>query len=788
MARLRHKAALAGAAALLGLSHARAESDTAAFSIASGGRIATLTRTTFISDVLESSGPALVWLYAGADCPQCETLLPFVEGAAGKLSSWGVSVSAVDLSEETKLRRDLSIPKGLPMMFKVYHSESTPNPYGGLPVRAEQLISIFKDARDLQKKVLTAIPDSVTSLDLGGGSAPSPGLKAALAEREQEFAAVLFTEAGLLAGVIDVEGPLSVPALVLVDKTSGKGSVYDGSVDDAKAMLAFIRDGADFSESAPDTDADNGRDGSSGGAPMGNRMGGLLRLDPGLLATLEDKGTEALVVAFVDGGGDVEEAVPGWAEATKALQGQVRAAVFDCAAHPEGCSKGPGGSSKSTKAPHIRVYPHGKGVDGDKRGFPSLFPASEVKEAVAEAEASLPELVTAIPAGVDDQRVQEAVQAFIGANIFSDGAPMCLLVMSRREEPNLVVKTVSAAFQEAKVKTLFISKPSEELLAGVGVFKLPAMLLMFPEQEAMQAEMDPNRPRPRDGEKAMVTAHYNPAHWGSVTHQHFGGEGEAGSSGSPEGNTDGGGVGGPAARFLGVPEVNQEVWSSVTGGDGGQQSPLTVGVFFLDRFAEGFAAALKAAESAAELAAARLGRGGPAGGIGFIWADAPCQDGFAKALGVSDASEVPALVVFSPKHQKSAKFVGAWESESLGTFLGRALGGRTPLFPIGGDDAPRLDESTDCSQRPVPAWLSGGDGGGEGGGDAIEDDDMGDFMAEILADEAKAKRELEEEVARGLEEQKEAEAAEAAAPPKRTKKTVKKKKKKKSKSGSRSEL
>ena len=38
---------------------------------------------------------------------------------------------------------------------------------------------------------------------------------------------------------------------------------------------------------------------------------------------------------------------------------------------------------------------------------------------------------------------------------------MCLLVMSRREEPNLVVKTVSAAFQEAKVKTLFISKPDE---------------------------------------------------------------------------------------------------------------------------------------------------------------------------------------------------------------------------------------------------------------------------------------------------------------------------------------
>ena len=48
MARLRHKAALAGAAALLGLCYARAESDTAGFSIASGGRISSLTRPTFI--------------------------------------------------------------------------------------------------------------------------------------------------------------------------------------------------------------------------------------------------------------------------------------------------------------------------------------------------------------------------------------------------------------------------------------------------------------------------------------------------------------------------------------------------------------------------------------------------------------------------------------------------------------------------------------------------------------------------------------------------------------------
>ena len=120
----------------------------------------------------------------------------------------------------------------------------------------------------------------------------------------------------------------------------------------------------------------------------------------------------------------------------------------------------------------------------------------------------------------------------------------------------------------------------------------------------------------------------------------FGEAEEAGSSGSPGGDAGGAeGGSGPAAPFQGVPEVNPEVWSSITGDGGGPQAtPRTVGVFFLDRFSEGFAAALQAAESAAERAAARLGRGGPAGGIGFVWADAPCQEGFTRALGVSDAS------------------------------------------------------------------------------------------------------------------------------------------------------
>ncbi|CAN0037945.1 unnamed protein product, partial [Ectocarpus fasciculatus] len=348
------------------------------------------------------------------------------------------------------------------VIFQVFHSESTPNPYGGLPVRPEEMLTMFQDARSSLQKVLSSIPDSMVSVDLEkGSSATSASLKEALAEGdgEEAFAAILFTEAGkespilrvlasvvrgkvstvqahlpkgstapddedvandegvagMLKGIVDIPGTIpSVPFLVLLNKESGEGSVYGGAVDDAKAMLAFVRDGAGIS--ATGTGGGGGSGGATGseGGGDGKAMGGVLEIDPELLSALEEKGTEALVVAFVEGGeGDVDS-IPGWTEATKGLQGEIRAGVLDCTAHPDQCD----GSAKQ-KAPFVKVYPHGKGVDGDKRRFPSVLPASKLKEAVAEAEASLPEVVTVIPAGVGTPRIQDAVHSFLGANIFS---------------------------------------------------------------------------------------------------------------------------------------------------------------------------------------------------------------------------------------------------------------------------------------------------------------------------------------------------------------------------------
>lgn len=54
-------------------------------------------------------------------------------------------------------------------------------------------------------------------------------------------------------------------------------------------------------------------------------IGDILHLDPDRLATLAERGADALVVAVVEGGHEegMEESVPGWSASAKGLQGQV---------------------------------------------------------------------------------------------------------------------------------------------------------------------------------------------------------------------------------------------------------------------------------------------------------------------------------------------------------------------------------------------------------------------------------------------------------------------------------
>ncbi|CAM9644486.1 unnamed protein product [Choristocarpus tenellus] len=198
-------------------------------------------------------------------------------------------------------------------------------------------------------------------------------------------------------------------------------------------------------------------------------------------------------------------------------------------------------------------------------------------------------------------------------------------------------------------------------------------------------------------------------------------------------------------------------------------------VFLLDRLGEGHEAALEAAQ---EAVAKAVNEPGGENMLTFSWIDTPCQAGFADAVGLTDASAIPGLVVFSPRRLRLSRFLGAWESESMSRFLGGVLGGRVSTHPI--SQQPRLEEDNGCSSRQLPVQ------GGAEEGSTVQDsseEDMEAFMAEIRAEEERAQKELAEEVERELKELQDAEAASAAEgdKPKKRTKIIKRRKKKGSK-------
>lgn len=90
-----------------------------------------------------------------------------------------------------------------------------------------------------------------------------------------------------------------------------------------QAMAGFIRESASNAFSGSDSEGPNtsGDGDADSGDSKKKISGGVIMLDPESLALQEEKGVEALVVAFVDGGDT--SAIPGWDKATKGLEGQV---------------------------------------------------------------------------------------------------------------------------------------------------------------------------------------------------------------------------------------------------------------------------------------------------------------------------------------------------------------------------------------------------------------------------------------------------------------------------------
>lgn len=70
--------------------------------------------------MLESRTPATVWFFSPTECSQCGEIAKIYETAAKKLTAWGMTVGVVNVDEETKLAKELGVPKFPPYMNVSY--------------------------------------------------------------------------------------------------------------------------------------------------------------------------------------------------------------------------------------------------------------------------------------------------------------------------------------------------------------------------------------------------------------------------------------------------------------------------------------------------------------------------------------------------------------------------------------------------------------------------------------------------------------------------------------------
>jgi hypothetical protein len=157
-----------------------------------------------------------------------------------------------------------------------------------------------------------------------------------------------------------------------------------------------------------------------------------------------------------------------------------------------------------------------------------------------------------------------------------------------------------------------------------------------------------------------------------------------------------------------------------------------------------------------------------------MWVNGACQIEFSESFDVQP-NQHPTVVVYSPKKNRFASFIGAYSAESVKDLLAGVLSGRVKtreVFQL----TPPSDK--DCSLMVED--LSKASETADNTNAVEEDEDMSDLMAEILAEEKRKKAELAAEL-KAEAEAKKKEELEKKAEADASKSSNKKKKKKKSK-------
>jgi len=436
-----------------------------------------------------------------------------------------------------------------------------------------------------------------------------------------------------------------------------------------------------------------------------------------------------------------DSTVPGLGKAALSLQGQANVAVVQC---EEDCS-----SLGVSKLPSLRVYEYGRSdkanprtLAADENGF------KDAKKIVGDS----------LPTNNIVQLNEESAEAVLSSSLRLKGKAAVLL-FSDKPEPNGLFRALSLKYRGVLLFA-FSSNPSDALKKRFNVQSLPFILSLFPDPNAKPKVTEDGRdavefkgasvdPRKMKGLSFPTLDNFlaQIASLNSKAEDVQGDDGNNEEADSPQ--TDQQQKFRPAEQPTGpIPELTAESYASLCGDAGG-----LCAIAVLD----GSPKALDDRQKQLDVLKEVRKRKSPSP-FHFLWLDGGCQIDFLMGLDIP-ATDMPTLVILSPKKLRLAKLVGKYDVAGLSTFAGGVLSNRVPTAAI--TVVPKLE--SDCSQV-YNVQDSEAD-------QALEDD----ILAEILAEEKARKQALEEELKKEAEAKRKAEEEDGK---KKNKKNKKKKGKK----------
>eukprot|EP00052_Salpingoeca_macrocollata_P009964 m.78099 g.78099 ORF g.78099 m.78099 type:complete len:510 (+) comp17334_c0_seq3:79-1608(+) len=380
----------------------------------------------------------------------------------------------------------------------------------------------------------------------------------------------------------------------------------------------------------------------------------------------------------------------------------------------------------SDTAPKFRCYPYGdKDTHSDHES---------VEDAVKAVMASLPEnLVTELKQDSD-------IQSFLLRG-FQTGRISVLFFTSKEGIPNLVRRVALWMLDDFNLGVF--GNPSEATRKSLGVERVPHLVLMVPE-DANDGKGVRFMPAPYDRTKFGGLKFQNILRflvvakgelkqmnkWPQAPPQQQEQHQKQSSDKSQQATG--------TTNFK--PEKIFELTADTKDACGENKLGLCV-VLLVDGSPQAAADRAARIETLEKVQYSPVHKGRP---LHFMWVDGLCHRSFAEAFGVVPES-MPSVVAFSPKKKKAALMVGAFEKNTISTFISGVLGGKVGLFDL--EEFPQVSSKDDCSQLYQPPAAEEEFDLSDIMGDDMGGDNEGQEEREALEKEAAAARKAAEDAA-----------------------------------------